>query len=148
VQGPAGNANVIQFSFTTGAAIPADTTAPTYLAATPFLFLTGLDPALLDKSAVMAYVKFVATDPWTALPFSTFSGAYAISYYFSSGVDNQNRPYALIYRSTNIAYPLRTSFASVRILVIPANVLNTGSGRSWVNWQDYDTVRRAFNLLE
>ncbi len=148
VPGPAGNANVIQYSFAAGSSIAADTTAPTYLATTPPLFLTGLDPTLLDKSSVVLYVKFVSSDPWFALPFATFSGSYAISYYTSAGVDAQNRPYATIYRSTNIAYPLKTTFASIRAVVVPANVLNTGSGRSGLDWQDYEAVRRAFNLPE
>lgn len=148
VQGPTGNANVIQYSFAAGSSIPADTTAPLFQATTPQLFFPGLDPTLLDKSSVVLYVKFAGSDPWFALPFSTFSGSYAISYYTAAGVDAQNRPYAYIYRSTNIGYPLKTTFASIRAVIIPANVLNNGSGRSGLDWQDYEAVRRAFNLSE
>lgn len=144
VPGTPGNPNILQYNFPAGGLIPADTTAPTYVANTAQLFLTGVDKPTLDKSAVLGYVKFVETDPWYAVPFTTFSGPHTISYSLTAGIDAQNRAYAFILRSTNLPFPRSTAFFHIRLLVVPANVLN--GGRTTLDWSDYESVRRAFHL--
>jgi len=142
-----GNANVFQVDFSAGTTLPLDTTGPQFVGISPQLTMTGIDRSVVDKSAFLAYMKFQENDAtWLTLPYTTFSGSTTLAYSSAVGIDGQNRVFATLSRSTNVAYAQSTRVAKVRVVVIPANVLT--NGRSTLDWTDYEAVRQAFALPE
>jgi len=146
VAGTPGNANVVQFSFASGTILPADTTAPTFVGSSPQLFLLNVDKTTLDKSALAVYAKFSGNDAWQALPLTAFAGTNVLAYTVAASVDGQGKVFVQLSRASSSAHPLTTTFTAVRVLLVPANVLNTG--RSTLDWGRYEEVRAVFGLAK
>ena len=128
--GPAGNANVIQITFG----------SKTHSGSEINYSLTGVTQAQLSGSAFFTYVN-PGNGYWYSLPGTTAGGSKEYRTYVQANASSTPLLYV-----TRVAGSGSETFASTRVVIIPASVLT--NGRINVDFRNYEEVRKAFGLGE
>jgi hypothetical protein len=128
--GATGNANVIQYTYTTAR-----------LAGSEMAYaVTGITQTQLNNSLVFVYVLTTLNSTvWYALPGYTANASNQYRVYMNSTQLN-------VYINRSVGSTTET-FNSVRILVVPANDLRTGR-KAAVDYADYEAVKAFYHLKD
>lgn len=141
-QGPAGNANVRQIIFG----------AKTHTGNDLFLaFPSTFTADVIDKSLIYVYVKQSGTSSsgqstayWFSVPGETVTGN---EYSFYAAASSTAAPGIFLRRVINYVAGNET-FDAVRVLVVEASSTVTGRVAQEVDFSDYESVKKYYNLPE
>jgi hypothetical protein len=132
--GTNGNANVQQYIFGSRTI----TTQTTYT-------IPGVTQAQLDSSIILAYHQS-ANGYWFAVP-GPSGGSYSTKTFME--ISQGLRYEVALLSFTGGSYDTPTTWASFRIIIVPASTVTTLSAKDiGINYSDYNAVRKHYNLPE